>query len=369
MEIASYEPEHLDAVARFRQSMFGSAISSNRAYIIWKYHENPFLGPALSLAMSNGELIGMRGLFGAQWELGSEGLRFDAPAMADTAIHPAHREGGSVFLELGHHTVDMLRRRHLSWYTNLSATAANYVASRMHLGMRSIGTASVMRRGRAGAEASNRVRRLVRSASGASRFVANTRAAWAVLARTAAPLRQMRLVASGPGSSIHVSNRPEIADMSALAEETGSDHIQHVTNESYLHWRFRNPLSTYAFVYTGDGSMDGYLVIQRHLGHRIAHIVDMRFASDDALQRLLEALNEGNRWPNIETWLPPASHELEHGLIASGLRKVETTRRTRRAFLLGRVPSGEEQSDWSLGGRPIDDPVRWDVRMLASDAY
>jgi hypothetical protein len=369
VEIVPYEPTHLDAVARFRQSISGSALSTNRDYIIWKYHENPFLRQAVSLATKNGELVGMRGLFGAQWELGSGGPRFDAPVMADTAVHPAHRESGRVFGELGRHMIDLLRRRRLSWYTNLSPTAANYIASKIHLGMRPIGTATLIRRGRMNTPTSTGLRRLVRSASGQSRLVARARAAWAMAARTTTSLGQMMLTLEGSSSRFHVSTKPEIADMVALAEATADDHIQHVTTDSYLSWRLENPLSTYTFVYTGEAAMDGYLVIQRHFGYRIARVADIRFASVNALNRLLEALKHEERWSSIETWIQPGSPELEEGFLDVGLRRVETTRRTRRAFLLGHLSADNDPTKWQIGERRIDDPNEWNIRMLASDGF
>src|SRR3712207_6320470 len=95
VEIVRYRPEHKAAVVELQTHHWGSDRALNAAYLEWKYERNPYLpGGLIHLALSDGRVVGMRGLYGARWEAGSPWEACLAPCAADLVIAPRHRNRG-----------------------------------------------------------------------------------------------------------------------------------------------------------------------------------------------------------------------------------------------------------------------------------
>ncbi len=70
-EIVSYHSAHKGQVAELQSHLWTRDASLAARYFEWKYEENPYLKkPLIYLAFQGSELVGMRGFYGAQWELG-----------------------------------------------------------------------------------------------------------------------------------------------------------------------------------------------------------------------------------------------------------------------------------------------------------
>lgn len=368
IEVTFYDPEHSRDLARLRQAMFGMDLSTTLRHLEWQYERNPYLHHAVALAWSDGVLVGARGLFGSRWEVGTGGPSVDIPSSSDTAIHPDHREGGVVYAALVEGMRAEMRRRDIRWFTNLSSTPANLLASRMGFGMRSIGNAVWLRRGQPMSDATQSLRDVTARLRDRGIDLRAARAAWAIANRTLDRLRHRTNSGTGDpvGGAARLADTPEIEEMAGVAAAHPTDRIRHVRDADYFDWRLQNPESTYRFLYTGEAGMDGYAILQNTPGHAIWRIADMAWTSDRALDRLASAFHDADAWPNIETWWSRERPELNERLIAAGLERLDPPRRHRTGWLIGDL--AEDADDrWQIEGRPIDDPESWEITLLASD--
>ena len=70
-------------------------LALNAAYLTWKYEQNPYLDePLIYLALENERVVGMRGFYGTQWQIGRSGQIVVLPCTGDTTIAPEHRNRG-----------------------------------------------------------------------------------------------------------------------------------------------------------------------------------------------------------------------------------------------------------------------------------
>ena len=69
-----YQPKYREEIVRLQTVLWGPDLVLNTAYLTWKYEQNPYLDePLIYLALQNERVVGMRWLFGAQWEIGPSG--------------------------------------------------------------------------------------------------------------------------------------------------------------------------------------------------------------------------------------------------------------------------------------------------------
>ena len=96
-EIVPYRPELVSEVSRLQQHLWRGGARGNRAYLEWKYTRNPYMPrPLVYLALHEGRVVGMRGMYGSCWEAGPAALRQVVPCADDLVIHPAHRNRGLI---------------------------------------------------------------------------------------------------------------------------------------------------------------------------------------------------------------------------------------------------------------------------------
>src|SRR4029077_205405 len=120
----------------------------NTAYLDWKYHRNPYLDdPLICLALHSGRVVGMCGMFGSRWEIGSPAQRLDVPCADDFGIAPEHRNRGLV-AQIMTATVDGVAARGYRYAFGLSAGAVTMMAS-LATGWRGVGSMRAAQRKRA----------------------------------------------------------------------------------------------------------------------------------------------------------------------------------------------------------------------------
>ena len=69
-EIVGYRPEFREQILQLQQHLWGPDVDINSAYLKWKYEENPYLDTTLIyLALCKEKVVGMRGFYGAKWEV------------------------------------------------------------------------------------------------------------------------------------------------------------------------------------------------------------------------------------------------------------------------------------------------------------
>ena len=298
IEIAPYEGGHKEQVLRLQQHLWGRDAALNRAYFQWKYEDNPYIPhPAICLALHRGEVVGMRGLVGAKWQLGTSGRTHVIPFTDDFVIAPGSRDRGiaSALIHAACEYADNIGCRFL---LSLRAGPVNLLAS-LAAGYRSIGAMKPV--GLIGDQRDPF--HLARRRLEGRRFV--WRFANSPLLRTPASHRPFRVLdrgAKGPGarggSQVSIGGAPLPDAMAELVERLPpDDRIHHVRDRQYFDWVFRNPRLDYRFLYRYRDRLDGYLVLHRELPPRpgpvSVWISDWDGTSDEIRRELLAAAASG----------------------------------------------------------------------------
>jgi GNAT superfamily N-acetyltransferase len=373
-ELVRYHPDRKEQIARLQRHLWSADVGLNAAYFAWKYEENPFIeAPVLQLALSAGRVVGMRGMFGSCWEVGSPARRVLVPCADDFVIEPAHRNhgiGGAIMRA----AVEDGALSDFEYAFSLSAGPVTMAAS-------------LATRWRA-VESMRPARRTSGAGALVDRMAARLRTA-PVLWRYAVPLdrahhrgvggpfRALDRRARGSGGrasvAVHVEATPQVEAMADLVARLGHDgRLRHVRDETYLRWRYRDPLHEYRFLVQGTDRLGGYLVLQAHRTEpeRGIRIVDWEATTSEVRMDLLRAALEWGRFPEVIVWAATLPSETEGPLAALGfvptssgsqLRGVATT-------MIRPLARAAAAVDPILEGRRLLDLASWDMRMVYSMA-
>lgn len=362
-EIVPYGAMHKGQVAALQTHLWSRDLDRAIRYLEWKYEQNPYLPePLIYLAFSSGELVGMRGFYGASWEAGSPHASVLVPVADDLVVAPEHRNRGLVTLIMRAAFEDLTSRGY-QYVLNLSGTPVTVIGS-LAMGWKSTGPLEPIRLHQ-GVE---RVREVMRHTRLLWRFAESP----LLRAAGASPLQRLdRMAQRRRTRSISIEREPRLDAMSELVERLGHDgRIRHRRDREYFAWRFRNPLASYRFVYWGDDRLEGYLVLcAAHapaLDGRRVKLVDLE-ASDPAVRaELLGAALDLGRFPELFVWgvcLPADARSL---LAARGFSPVGLDQGTHEAprLLVKRVAPQPPECPWVLGDRTLTELTDWDLRML-----
>ena len=90
-QIVRYAPVFNQQIVELQRYLWGPNIALNMAYLTWKYSQNPYVDETLIyLALYEGQVVGMLGGFGVQWEVGQT-AKLRSLSLADLVVEPAHR--------------------------------------------------------------------------------------------------------------------------------------------------------------------------------------------------------------------------------------------------------------------------------------
>ncbi len=286
-ELTKYTPDFRDQILTLQTHLWSLNLAVNSAYFRWKHEENPYLHePLVYLALHKGRVVGMRGFFGAEWEIG-DGGRLTGPCGGDTCVLPDHR-GRGLFRKINEFALDDLARLGFTWVFNLSAGAITYLGS-LRQGWRCAGPFATLRR-----------------------LVAQTSPAPATMAPTADP-------------ALSLSDAPRAGPMADLVDRLGHDgRVRHVRDRVFFEWRLRNPLSRYRYFYWGADELLGYLVLQRRL-HKTRSYVGVADweAIDDEIKLRLLAAAVASTPDEITIWSASLPTGLAQRLKAYGFASVD----------------------------------------------
>jgi GNAT superfamily N-acetyltransferase len=319
VRIVAYDPALRDQVLELQRHLWSDDLTLNSAYFEWKYERNPYLKTEfIRLALLDGQVVGMRGLWGTQWEAGSS-QRLVVPFAGDLVVAPAHR-GRRLALELIEAPMEEVRA---AGYGHVFSPSGA-LATQMTL------------------------------------FIAG----W----RRAVSLETVHRPASGPtGSRLSVENAPRPDEMAELVQRLGHDgRLRHFRDAQYFAWRFQCPLHSYRFLFWGDGRLDGYLVLQE-----AGNIVDWEATTPSARAALLDAaIALGGE---LAIWAVAIPRETRALLQEAGFTSSERGQSIGDAFRTGRDrPQLLVRSllgDWTMEGCSLLDLNDWDLRMLYSDNF
>jgi GNAT superfamily N-acetyltransferase len=364
-----YRDEHKQLVSALQQHLWSPDVRLNADYLDWKYHRNPYIRePLIYMAFSGDRLVGMRGASGTRWEVGESQVQFVLPYADDLVVDPAHRVQGlhRRMMEFG---LDDLARRGFPYVINLSASKVTALGSLRMKWRRAGGVQPVQRR--------------VPSAKVLDRLADQMRR-WHLLWRWADDVATVQgpsgerlfhrldkclATASNPrqGRSLFISSLPLAREMADLVARLPVDgRIRHVRDETYFNWRFSNPMRSYRFIYVGSEGIEGYLVLHRSLGYvsdRV-RIVDLEAENDRTREELLEAVVNCGAFPNLRAWAAAMPRPAAAALHRHGFEQVDGE--YEKSILVRSLVEDELKEPWSLGGRPIDEALSWDLRMIYS---
>jgi GNAT superfamily N-acetyltransferase len=346
-EVVTYEPEFRKQVLELQRHLWSPSVDVNSAYLKWKYEENPYLDtPLIYVSLWKGEVVGMRGFYGAKWEAGEPRQTSIVLCAGDLVVAPEHRNQG-LFAGMMEVALKDLAARGYVYAFNLSAATITKVQSLM-TGWRTAGLLRPM--------SFNADQKIASGDKDSFFFRLDDPSG-----RGYKPRRDVR-VERGP--------RPEaMARLVARIEYDG--RLRHVRDTQYFAWRFQNPLCGYRFLYCGDAELEGYLVLGKPPFTGVS-IVDWEANDLCARDELLRAAMEWGKFDRLTIWSATLSTEVRELLKKRGFEPVLESGRVIEGspvILLRDVREAMVKADWDFQNRRLTDMANWDVRMIYSDGY
>ncbi len=372
----------LDSVADLRRSLWGRSRSSNRAYLEWKYLQNPYLAdPLIYVAFAGDRVVGIRGMYGTSWLAPGVDGHVVLPCAADSGIATEYRDQG-LFANLTNFAIADLKRRGFQYILNMSATPANYVTSIMAMGWKKVGSYDPLLRTRDPIQprqptrpqpgAGTRSRRLMGALKNSTILRSAVRMLREVrrgaLARN--PFAELDRHDVLPGSvPVQVTDLPRLDVMGRLATQSErAGAIRHVRDETYYTWRYRNPLANYRFVFLGGDQPEAFLVLQGTHADAAIHVVD--WAGDPAgVGDLLDASILGGKPARIGAWGATVPAEVRKRFDHAGFAPVSSSPMARRGGLIARSLADSDPGTWAVGSSQLLNLANWDLRMIISDRF
>jgi GNAT superfamily N-acetyltransferase len=342
----------------------------NGDYIVWKYHQNPYISePLIYLAFSGGQLVGMRGAMGAKWQMGEPATCFVLPYADDLVVEPAHRAQG-LHRRIMEFALDDLAQRGYRYVVNLSASKVTALGSLRMSWRNAGGFGPVLRRTRSAmalnglADRMRRWRFLWRWADDFDRLqrASNGRQFRRLHGRLATASRVRG------GRSLTVASRPRSREMADLVARLPADgRIRHVRDETYFNWRFANPMRRYCFIYVSGEFLEGYLVLHQSLdfARNLVQVVDFEAEREEVGDELIEALCEFGAFPELRAWSAAMPRAAAEALYRNAFVD-QSDGAFQKSILVRSLLDDELSGPWMLGGRRIDEAASWDMRMIYS---
>jgi len=351
-EITGYEHRYKDQVAELQVHLWGPDVRRNKQYLEWKHHANPYLDqPLLYLALQGEKLVGMRGMFGARWQVDSQ--EWVIPCAGDLVVLPEHRNRGLI-TQIMKFAFEDLAHRGYEYIFNLSAGPTSHLGS-LAMGWRAIGSLEQKDRTRYRAL----LPALIRRGSRLTGIPAAPFLVFDILSRKR----------SHAGVSVLPYPKPQA--MADLVARLGTDgRIRHVRDETYFSWRYRNPRWRYRFLFCERDGLSGYLVLGVETGTWRVRILDWEATSAGVRGDLLNAALSWGMFTHLSVWTVSESQETKailegRGFVSEGSRA--SLAEPRDTVLVRSVDPGKRPDDWMLAGRRILDVRNWDLREIYSD--
>ena len=351
-EIVKYHPEFRSQVLELQSHLWGPDVALNAAYLEWKHEHNPYVEtPLIYMALCGGQVVGMRGMFGAKWQIGHPSQTFFGPCAGDSVIAPDHRNRG-LYRKLTMAALNDLTNSGHTYVFSLSANKIAYCGS-LAMGWCGIGTLQVMHR---------------RSVDGLSSVSsAEEPHPFYFLDRNAAGSQGE----ASPYVSVEPTPRPEaLAEL--VARIGGDGRMRHVRDQQYFAWRFQNPRAVYRFLFWEDARLEGYLILRKWVyTDRVGvRIVDWEATNAQVRTDLLQAAIRWGEFAELTIWCATLPNEAKALLQMTGFKQLEDKGGMTRylpTVLVRPVRDEMLKGDWVFAGRRLLDLDNWDLRMIYSD--
>jgi GNAT superfamily N-acetyltransferase len=375
-EIVTYQPEFRKDVVELQRQLWSPDPELNTAYLEWKHERNPYLQPPLIyLALSAGNVVGMRSMFGIRWEYGVPAKTVSGICPDDLVIASDHRNRGLI-TKLMRAAFDDLEKKGYQYVYSLSAGKITRLAS-LAMRWRSAGSMQPQHWHSRRAEYFRRIRKFAEKKKFLWRFADKfPHRPWGEgqqnLHELCAPGRMPSRNIGGP---ILVEQGARAGEMAELVSRIGHDgRIRHVRDKEYLSWRFRNPLHRYLFLYRKEKDLEGYLVLQQYVSEfspskERVNIVDWEGTSQRVRAGLLRAATRLAPFADLNIWTATLGNETKNLLRDVGFTPVQdvaSVDQDQPCLLVRSVRSEEPEAGWSLGNRRLKNMADWDIRMIYS---
>jgi len=368
-EIVRYIPELKPQLLQLQTHLWSGDAALNDAHFRWKYEENPyFREPLVHLALCDGQVVGMRGMCGARWQLGAA-KTFVAPYADDLVVAPEHRNRG-LFTRIMKASLDELAGHGLDYVFNFSAGRTTQLGS-LSMGWKSAGGVGPVGRRRL---APRPLRAILNRARALRRYLpmpgtvprASGGGAFARLDRMA------ERGANWSGGAMSLSKHPRPDAMADLVARLPLDErFRHVRDATYFGWRFRNPFRDYRFVYAGESRLDGFMVLQCQPGGQAGsarvNIVEWEATSATIREALLDAALRG-AFAELVIWSASMDTNTRDLLRRRAFAPIDEADAARGVpgILIRPVRDDALRAEWTIHGRRLLDLANWDMRMLYS---
>jgi GNAT superfamily N-acetyltransferase len=371
-QIKKYDPGMKEEVASLTQPLWSEDPRLNRSYFEWKYERNPYSEtPRVYVALHGDKVVGMRGLFGARWEVDSLGNTMVIFCADDLIIHPDHRNK-NLFGRIMQAAYDDLSAMGHDYVFNLSASPVNFVAS-IATGWRKTAPVQALIRPPSRRLLRRRLKNRLQNLRFLRRF--SNSPIWLSQAELQ-PFRSLDnhgLKASRRmDSRITIEKNPRSQDMADLVNRLNDDsRIKHIRDIEYFNWRFQNPLLEHRFLYWDDGGLKGYLV----LGHAISRVkdfdrirlLDWEGIDENIRADLLKAAIDAGQYHEMITWSASFSSLSKDLLLKVGfmpLQKHGQMNHQLPCVLVRAVRNDLLKCEWVLKNKRLLDLDNWCLRLL-----
>jgi GNAT superfamily N-acetyltransferase len=398
-QIVTYAPAFDEQIAVLQHYLWGRDVALNLAYLDWKYNQNPYIDEALIyLALWGGEVVGMLGSFGLQWEV-DQSTNLRSLSLADLVVEPAHRNHQLFPALIEFALLDLTKRGH-SLVLDLTASPEVALVMLMN-GWRSLYVQTAHRS--SAQQAATPQERSPRLQAGYRQLRSYTKNS-TLFAAGYQQLRQLKQRLSAPPATGQVTHpfqsfdhaqarhqqsqrhttpitgqmRPRPAAMAALLGRLPKDQrMRHVRDETYFNWRYQNPLSTYRFLFWENPQLEGYLVLQTSVNAQAdtawVNIVDWEATTPQVQADLLQTALTWGQFKEVEIWSATLAESAKQVLDQAGFHFFNRTgsalRNVRGArMMLYSLPINGNQTEWAENHNHLFDLANWDIRMVDSDA-
>lgn len=375
-EIVKYQPDYKKDVVELQKQLWSPDPELNTAYLEWKHERNPYLRPPLIyLALCGKNVVGMRSMFGIQWEYGVPAKTVPGICPDDLVIASGHRNRGLVTLMMNAAFND-LEKKGYQYVYSLSAGKITRLAS-LAMNWRSAGSMQPLHWRSRRAESFQRIRKYV----GKTRFIGRyaDKLPYRHWGERQQNLHELctpgRMRSRNIGDRMVVERGVRAEEMAELVSRIGHDgRIRHVRDEEYFSWRFRNPLHRYLFLYWKEKDLEGYLVLQQYVSELSpskvrVNIVDWEATSQRVRAGLLRAATRLMPFADLNIWTATLGNETRNLLRDVGFTPVQegaSVDQEQPCLLVRSVRADEPEAGWSLGNRRLRDMADWDIRMIYS---
>lgn len=346
VHVVRYTPDLRGDVLDLQRYLWGPNDALNEAYFRWKYEHNPYVDePEIFVAMEEDKAIGTRGVFGWPWQAGAAGVRFVLPAAGDTVVHPDRRRRGVLkAIQEALHVYIAAR----GWPCILNMSAGETMAR-----------ASIATGWRYACMFCPMHRHGDPRDSGRPAFDPVDEALPRSVGRTFFWRRSHR---------VQLDRACRARDMAELLRCLKHDgRLRIARDETFLDWRYRNPISDYRFLYAGHPRLDGFLVARSPVKDPgKVDIVDWE-ARTSAIRATLLRVAIG-LWGahSMSIWTASLSDDDVTLLQRSGFASPSPA--TFAGGLLVKSLDGTRPpEELAIGGIPVFHAANWDIRQICSD--